>query len=76
VRSSDAEALKDAKGNTVIRPYTPVSPPDAPGKLELLIKKYETGLASKYIHEMKVGDSLAFKGPIKKFPYTGLCSPP
>lgn len=39
--------------------------------LTLLIKKYDNGVASKYIHEMKVGDRLAMKGPIPKFPYKG-----
>ncbi|PPQ99512.1 hypothetical protein CVT24_005302 [Panaeolus cyanescens] len=69
VKSSDPEGLVDAKGKPVIRPYTPVSAPDAPGELALLVKKYETGKMSKYIHELKEGDTLAFKGPITKFPY-------
>ncbi|KAF9056048.1 NADH-cytochrome b5 reductase [Panaeolus papilionaceus] len=70
VKSSNPEDLVDAKGKPVIRPYTPVSAPDAPGELTLLVKKYETGNMSKYIHELKEGDILAIKGPITKFPYT------
>jgi len=69
VKSSDPEGLKDAKGNPVIRPYTPISRSDTPGELTFLIKRYESGLASKYIHELKLGDKLAIKGPIPKFPY-------
>ncbi|KAF9645440.1 cytochrome-b5 reductase [Thelephora ganbajun] len=69
VKSSDPEGLKDAKGNPVIRPYTPISRSDTPGELALLVKKYENGLASKYIHGLKPGDKLAIKGPIPKFPY-------
>ncbi|KAF8963949.1 cytochrome-b5 reductase [Flammula alnicola] len=69
VRASDPEALLDAKGKPVIRPYTPVSPPDAPGELTLLIKRYETGNMSKYIFTLKEGDTLAIKGPIIKIPY-------
>ncbi|KAG5340556.1 hypothetical protein C0989_001242 [Termitomyces sp. Mn162] len=69
VKASDPEALKDAKGKPVIRPYTPISSPDHKGDFSLLIKKYETGNASKYIHELKEGDTLSFKGPIAKFPY-------
>ncbi|KAI0066710.1 cytochrome-b5 reductase, partial [Artomyces pyxidatus] len=70
VRASDPEALKDAKGRPVVRPYTPISPPDAPGELVFLIKKYETGVVSKYVFEqLKPGDTLAIKGPIPKFPY-------
>jgi len=69
VKASDPEALKDAKGNPVIRPYTPVSPPDTPGELTLLIKRYEQGVMSKYIHTLKEGSTLSIKGPIIKFPY-------
>ncbi|KAF8203895.1 cytochrome-b5 reductase [Pholiota molesta] len=68
-RASNPDDLKDAKDKPVIRPYTPVSPPDAPGELTLLIKKYDTGNMSKYIHSLKEGDTLAIKGPIAKFPY-------
>ncbi|EIM83228.1 ferredoxin reductase-like C-terminal NADP-linked domain-containing protein [Stereum hirsutum FP-91666 SS1] len=65
----DPRALKDSKGKPVIRPYTPVSQPDEPGVLTLLVKKYDNGVASKYIHELKVGDKLAFKGPLPKYLY-------
>jgi len=71
VKSSDPEGLKDAKGKPVIRPYTPISRSDAPGELTFLIKKYENGLASTYIHGLKPGDKLGIKGPIQKFPYRG-----
>ena len=53
VRASDPEALKDAKGNPIIRPYTPISAPDEKGVLTLLVKKYENGNASKHIHSLK-----------------------
>ncbi|KAF9566942.1 cytochrome-b5 reductase [Agrocybe pediades] len=69
VKASDPEALVDAKGRPVVRPYTPVSPPDVPGELTLLVKRYENGNMSKYMHSMKEGDTLAIKGPIEKFPY-------
>ena len=71
VKSSDPEGLKDAKGNPVIRPYTPISQSDTPGELIFLIKRYDSGLASKYIHGLKPGEKLAIKGPIPKFPYRG-----
>ena len=75
-RASDPEALKDAKGNPVVRPYTPISAPDKEGEMVFLVKKYETGVMSKYVHEqLKVGDTLAIKGPFPKFPYKGACSP-
>ena len=74
VKSSDPNALVDDKGKPVVRPYTPVSPPDLEGELHLLVKKYETGKASKYFHEgLKPGDTLSLKGPIPKFPYKRAC---
>ncbi|KAJ7922794.1 cytochrome-b5 reductase [Mycena leptocephala] len=69
VKAADPEALKDKKGNPVVRPYTPISSADKTGELVFLIKKYDTGVMSKYIHSLKVGDSLQIKGPIDKFPY-------
>ncbi|PFH48399.1 hypothetical protein AMATHDRAFT_65573 [Amanita thiersii Skay4041] len=69
VKSSNPDALKDANGKPIIRPYTPISPPELKGEMVFLIKQYENGNTSKYIHSMKVGDTLAMKGPIPKFPY-------
>ncbi|TFK17691.1 cytochrome-b5 reductase [Coprinopsis marcescibilis] len=69
IKSSDPDALVDAKGKPIIRPYTAISKPDEKGVLTLLVKKYEEGKASKYIHGLKEGDTLAIKGPITKFPY-------
>ena len=76
VKASDEDALKGANGKPIIRPYTPISPPDAPGELALLVKKYETGNMSKYFFTLKEGDTLAIKGPIVKFPYksSSICS--
>jgi cytochrome-b5 reductase len=46
----------------VIRPYTPISTNALLGCFDLLIKNYGSqGLLSRYLHEMKVGDYLAFK---------------
>jgi cytochrome-b5 reductase len=70
IKSTDPEALKDPKsGKPIIRPYTPISPSDHKGELVLLIKKYDNGNASKYIHNMKVGETLDIKGPISKYPW-------
>jgi len=53
----------------VVRPYTPVTY-DEKGHFDLLIKSYPTGKISKFMGELKVGDSLSFKGPNKKIPIT------
>ncbi len=54
-------------GKFAIRPYTPVSDPDLKGKLDLIIKKYDGGVASSHIFDMKPNDELSFKGPILKY---------
>jgi cytochrome-b5 reductase len=65
----------DKKGELAVRAYTPISSPDREGELVLLIKKYENGVMSKYVHErLKPNDTLAIKGPIVKFPYKGMNS--
>jgi len=72
VRASEGSqhAPVDKKGNLAMRAYTPISSPDQEGELVLLIKKYENGAISKYVHErLKPGDTLSIKGPIPKFPY-------
>lgn len=69
-RPADEEGgPKDDKGNPVVRWYTPVSDTSQPGEFTVMIKKYDTGKLTPYIHSLSVGDKLAFKGPIKKFAY-------
>lgn len=60
----------DDKPKVVVRPYTPVSKPDAAGHLDLVIKAYPAGKMSKFLGDLSVGDSVAFKGPIPKYPYS------
>lgn len=62
-----AEDFKDANGKPMQRPYTPISPSDLEGELTFIVKKYETGNVSKYIHSLKPGDKLAVKGPLPKW---------
>jgi len=59
----------DEKGNPYARPYTPISPSDAPGEMTFLIKKYDTGKVTPYLFNMKPGQSVAIKGPLPKTPY-------
>ncbi|KIY50477.1 NADH-cytochrome b5 reductase [Fistulina hepatica ATCC 64428] len=72
VRSSDPQALVDKNGKPVIRPYTPISAPEEKGEFTFLVKKYETGNMSKHFFDLKKGDTLAFKGPIDKFPWKSM----
>jgi cytochrome-b5 reductase len=62
----------DKKGNLAVHVYMPISDPDQEGELVSLIKKYENGVISKYVHErLKPGDTLAIKGPVSKLAYKG-----
>ena len=71
--SPDASSpLLDSKGKPIIRPYTPISPSNQPGELTFLIKKYDQGKMSKYIHDLQLGDKLSVKGPIPKFDFKSL----
>ena len=45
------------------RPYTPSSVPGTTGYFDLTVKRYETGLVSKYLHEREVGDTVMMSGP-------------
>lgn len=50
-------------GKTVKRPYTPSSMPGITGYFDLTVKRYETGVISKYLHEREVGDTVLMSGP-------------
>lgn len=55
------------KGSNVIRPYTPISDTEKKGDFQLLVKKYDGGKMSVHIHDLKVNDTLSFKGPLTKW---------
>lgn len=64
----------------IIRAYTPVSSDDNKGYVDLVIKVYKRnvhpkfpdgGKMSQYVDAMKIGDTIAFRGPTGKLQYTG-----
>lgn len=64
----------------VIRAYTPVSSDDNTGYVDLVIKVYKRnvhpkfpngGKMSQYVDELKIGDTIAFRGPTGKLQYLG-----
>lgn len=59
----------DIAGNNVIRAYTPTSHPNQTGHFDLLIKTYETGKLSPYLHSLAVGDKVDIRGPVGRFKY-------
>ncbi|GJP75886.1 hypothetical protein CLOP_g6291, partial [Closterium sp. NIES-67] len=60
---------EDGKPKVVIRPYTPITPPDVTGHFDLLVKVYPDGKMSQHMFSLKPGDALEMKGPIPKLPY-------
>lgn len=53
-----------------MRPYTPISDLETPGSFTLIIKKYETGKFGNHIFGLSPNDTVSFKGPIPKYPYS------
>lgn len=68
-RAPIGSAKPDGSSAYVIRPYTPVSPPQTQGYFDLVVKVYPTGKMSKHIGDLKVGECLEVKGPIPKLAY-------
>lgn len=64
----------------IMRPYTPVSPADTRGYVELVIKTYPPsqpkfphgGKLSQHLDRLHIGDTADFKGPTGKIVYKGL----
>ncbi|XP_058408479.1 NADH-cytochrome b5 reductase-like isoform X4 [Diceros bicornis minor] len=51
------------------RAYTPISPVNAEGYFEVLIKCYQTGLMSQYVESWRAGDTAFWRGPFGGFCY-------
>ena len=45
------------------RPYTPTTLSDITDHFELIIKHYDNGMVSRYMHDRKVGDEVFMSGP-------------
>lgn len=55
----------------VMRPYTPISDPDEPGHVDLLVKRYPDGKMSNHLHSLIPGQTLSFKtGPLLTYEWT------
>lgn len=72
--------IADINGETVIRAYTPVSSDEDKGYVDLVIKIYARnvhpkfpngGKMSQYVDNLKIGETIAFRGPTGKMQYTG-----
>ncbi|ROL51611.1 NADH-cytochrome b5 reductase 2 [Anabarilius grahami] len=67
-------------GNLVIRAYTPVSSDEKQGYVDLVVKVYfknthpnypDGGKMSQYLNDMKIGDTIDFRGPNGLLVYNG-----
>eukprot|EP01039_Chlorochromonas_danica_P004744 gene4744-5196_t len=56
-------------GNRVMRAYTPSSPIDQVGYFDVVVKAYEYGKLSPYLHSLKIGQQVDVRGPIGRFKY-------
>eukprot|EP00455_Lapot_gusevi_P049482 TRINITY_DN7025_c0_g1_i3.p1 TRINITY_DN7025_c0_g1~~TRINITY_DN7025_c0_g1_i3.p1 ORF type:complete len:319 (-),score=46.21 TRINITY_DN7025_c0_g1_i3:80-952(-) len=62
-------AVANIQGQTVSRPYTPITTDSNLGYFDLLVKVYDQGKMSQHMNSMKLGDKLQFKGPAGQFSY-------
>ena len=69
VKAAIGSEKEDGTRANVMRPYTPMSRPDAKGHLDLAVKVYPQGKMSQHIGSLRPGDTLDFKGPILKLAY-------
>ncbi|XP_068095106.1 NADH-cytochrome b5 reductase-like isoform X2 [Hyperolius riggenbachi] len=60
---------ESVNGLDVQRAYTPISPIDAKGYFDVLIKVYDHGLMSQRIKCWREGDTVLWRGPFGGFPY-------
>jgi len=60
----------EINGQTVSRSYTPISNHKDCGLIELVVKVYPTGLLTPHLANLKIGDTVGFRGPIGAMKYT------
>jgi len=61
----------DEKGESVSRPYTPVSSDDNVGYFDLVIKVYPSGRMSQHLARLDVGKTIDVRGPLGEIHYQG-----
>jgi cytochrome-b5 reductase len=51
------------EGKAIKRAYTPSSLPGVTGFFDLTVKRYESGIVSKHLHNQRIGDAVLMSGP-------------
>ena len=64
-----AQVDGELSGCKVMRAYTPTSRPDQQGYFDLLVKSYEFGKLSPFLHSLRPGNSVEVRGPVGRFKY-------
>ena len=59
----------EVDGEMVVRPYSPISPPDDTRRLTLLVKVYSLGKLSAHLGGLAPGDTVELRGPTGNFKY-------
>lgn len=62
-------SIKGPTGETVTRPYTPVSSDEDLKYVDLIVKRYATGNASRALCDLKKGEVVSILGPLPKIEY-------
>lgn len=70
VSNHDGDGANADTSNKVMRAYTPTSRPDQHGYFDLLVKSYEYGKLSPYLHSLRPGSAVEVRGPVGRFKYT------
>jgi cytochrome-b5 reductase len=60
----------EVDGAKVMRAYTPTSRIDQVGYFDLMIKSYEYGKMSSFLHSLRPGSMVDVRGPVGRFKYT------
>ncbi|KAG9038007.1 NADH-cytochrome b5 reductase [Tulasnella sp. JGI-2019a] len=65
----------EINGKIVARSYTPTSSDDDKGHFDLVIKTYEQGNISKFVGNLKIGQTIKVRGPKGQFRYSPNMAP-
>lgn len=54
----------------IVRPFTPITPHNTPGRVDLLMKTYPQGKMSQFMNSLRFGDTVELMGPVGLFKFT------
>ena len=60
-RGRGGKGKDDWDGSDAVRPYVPISDPLVTGRFEIVVKRYEGGAVSQYLHSLPLGARVPFR---------------